>query len=89
MTETHQVEFRKSGIVAAIPDGENLLAFAEEQGVAIPSLCRGGSCGTCRVRLVSGDVNLETVKALTKSQRYQGWILACSSTVHEDIVLDV
>jgi len=34
-----------------------LLEFAEGQGVAVPSECRSGSCGTCATRVLSGAVD--------------------------------
>jgi ferredoxin len=33
-----------------------LLDFAEANGVAVPSNCRSGVCGTCSTRVVSGEV---------------------------------
>jgi hypothetical protein len=35
---------------------ENLLDFAERNGVRIDSGCRSGSCGTCETKLISGTV---------------------------------
>jgi hypothetical protein len=33
-----------------------LLEFAEAQGLTPDSSCRGGSCGSCRTRIVEGSV---------------------------------
>ena len=35
----------------------SLLDFAEANGVAAPSNCRSGVCGTCSTRVLSGEVN--------------------------------
>ena len=35
---------------------QNLLFFAEEQGVILPRGCTNGYCGKCEVKLISGRV---------------------------------
>ncbi|MBV6824684.1 pyridoxamine 5'-phosphate oxidase family protein [Pseudomonas sp. PD9R] len=39
------------------PGGGSLLELAESRGLNPEFSCRGGSCGTCRTRLVSGQVH--------------------------------
>ncbi|WP_415766012.1 pyridoxamine 5'-phosphate oxidase family protein [Pseudomonas sp. ZB1P45] len=39
------------------PDGGSLLDLAESRGLRPEFSCRGGSCGTCKTRLISGQVN--------------------------------
>ena len=39
------------------PDSGSLLELAESLGLSPDFSCRGGSCGTCRTRLVSGNVH--------------------------------
>lgn len=39
------------------PDGGSLLELAESRGLRPEFSCRGGSCGTCKTRLISGAVN--------------------------------
>ncbi|WP_175698088.1 pyridoxamine 5'-phosphate oxidase family protein [Burkholderia ambifaria] len=52
------VLFRRSARdVAWTPADGTLLEFAEGQGVAVPSECRSGSCGTCATRVLSGAVD--------------------------------
>ena len=43
--ESCVVVFNRSGVEATVPPGEVLLEVAEDEGVDLPSLCRGGSCG--------------------------------------------
>jgi toluene monooxygenase electron transfer component len=42
--------------VATLP-GETILAAGLRQGVALPYECATGTCGTCRARLVDGEVD--------------------------------
>ncbi|RQR69741.1 MULTISPECIES: pyridoxamine 5'-phosphate oxidase family protein [unclassified Burkholderia] len=52
------VVFRRSARDAAwTPADGTLLEFAEGRGVAVPSECRSGSCGTCATRVLSGAVD--------------------------------
>lgn len=39
------------------PDSGTLLELAERRGLSPDFSCRGGSCGTCKTRLVSGQVH--------------------------------
>jgi ferredoxin-NADP reductase/predicted pyridoxine 5'-phosphate oxidase superfamily flavin-nucleotide-binding protein len=51
------VMFVKSGKEARwTPGGGSLLELAEERGLSPAFSCRGGSCGTCRTRIVQGAV---------------------------------
>lgn len=45
------------------PEGGSLLELAESRGLRPEFSCRGGSCGTCKTRLVSGEVNYPQVPA--------------------------
>ncbi|MDO9322153.1 MAG: 2Fe-2S iron-sulfur cluster-binding protein, partial [Pseudomonas sp.] len=38
------------------PDSGSLLELAESRGLTPDFSCRGGSCGTCKTRIVSGAV---------------------------------
>jgi ferredoxin len=46
---------------------------------SIPVGCRGGGCGICRVRVLSGDVETKkmSVKHVTAEQQGEGFALAC------------
>jgi 3-phenylpropionate/trans-cinnamate dioxygenase ferredoxin reductase subunit len=54
MARHHQVEI--DGTVFEAAHGALLLDAALSNGVELPYDCRGGHCGTCCVRLVSGEV---------------------------------
>ena len=51
------VRFAKSEKAAVWePGGATLLEMAESQGIRPDSSCRGGSCGTCKTRVLKGEV---------------------------------
>jgi ring-1,2-phenylacetyl-CoA epoxidase subunit PaaE len=54
-----------------------------------PFACRGGVCGTCRARLVEGEVVMDTNWALEPEEVERGYVLTCQShPVSERVVLD-
>jgi ferredoxin len=61
--------------------GQTILQAALAQGLPWPSRCRVGSCGTCRCRLLEGEVKAltDTSYVLTREQLDQHYILACQS----------
>jgi ferredoxin len=56
--------------------GRTILEIAEGAGVSIATMCRAGVCGTCRVRLTTGEADGD-FDALDHSDRTAGWVLAC------------
>lgn len=76
MGQALRVEFTRSGRSAVAAPGRSLLEVAEEAGVEVPSLCRAGACGTCKSRLVNGEVDFPD-DLLDPGERREGWILPC------------
>jgi ferredoxin-NADP reductase/predicted pyridoxine 5'-phosphate oxidase superfamily flavin-nucleotide-binding protein len=56
------------------PDGGSLLELAESRGLRPEFSCRGGSCGTCKTRLISGQVNYPQPPAEVPDE---GQVLIC------------
>jgi len=46
-------------------------------GKRIPTGCGEGQCGTCRVRLLEGEVEMNHQGGLSQQEQDQGYILAC------------
>ena len=84
---TYEVSFSRSGGATTISGGTSLLDAAEAAGAPVDSMCRAGTCGTCRTRLVSGRVEGEGT-ALRPDDRKAGWILACVSYPRSNCDLD-
>jgi ferredoxin len=68
--------------------GQTLLEAADASGLEIPSLCRAGVCGTCRTRVVEGDVRCEG-GVLDEADRASGYVLACVASPRSDCVIEV
>ncbi len=82
------VEFGRSGKRCTVRKGQTLLEAAEEHGVAIPSSCRQGQCGTCKTRLLEGDVRMDAEEGLDPDSRAQGFVLTCVGRPQGVVKLD-
>lgn len=74
-TTSVPVVFHRSGKEARWqPEGGSLLELAESRGLRPEFSCRGGSCGTCKTRLISGQVNYPLPPAEVPDE---GQVLIC------------
>jgi ferredoxin-NADP reductase len=67
---------------------EPILEVAERSGIEIPSSCRVGACGTCKVLKTSGVVHNGFCPGLEESEAAQGYVLTCSTTAEGTVVID-
>jgi ferredoxin len=86
-TRTHSVRLSRSGRTALATSERSLLEVAEDARVEIPNLCRAGTCGTCRTRLVSGDVECEAA-VMDDEDRRAGYVFPCVAWARSDCELD-
>lgn len=70
--------------VLRISAAETILQASLRQGLIIPCGCGRGMCGTCMVRLVSGDISARTNGGLADEDAAAGYVLACSTRVTSD-----
>lgn len=71
------VEFVRSGKTCPVRQGQTLLQAAEEQGVTIRFGCRQGQCGTCKTKLLAGNVTMDAEQGLSPDAKAQGFVLTC------------
>jgi ferredoxin len=58
--------------------GQTLLQAAEAAGLALPSLCRNGTCRECMCHAPSGRVQYRVEwPGLLAEEKAQGWVLPC------------
>jgi len=62
-----------------IAAGETLLQAALAAGIDAPHSCTEGRCGTCKSWLRTGDVSMESARALSPRNKERGYVLACQS----------
>lgn len=64
-----------------------LLEQGEDAGLIMRYSCRGGSCGSCKVKLNSGNVEQGSTDGLTSQEQSEGYILACCAVPKSDVVI--
>ncbi len=67
---------------------ESVLDAAQRARLEIPFSCRKGVCGTCKGRVVSGDVRAFAGDALSDAERAQGLALFCNARPRSDLVIE-
>ena len=84
------ISVQPSGIQFQAQAGESLLAAGIRQGIGLPYGCKDGACGSCKCKLVSGQVQQSNFqrKALSEDEEAQGFVLTCSAHAMSDITLE-
>lgn len=82
------VKFALSDKSAPLPRDETILDAADQVGVDIDNSCRLGTCGTCRVKLLSGSVTMEVEDGLEPDDKEAGIILACQAKSGRDVTVE-
>lgn len=85
-TEPATLVFAASKTTARSRVGVTILDAAEEAGIALPSSCRMGGCGACKVKIDGRVVSAEP-NCLTEQERLEGYALACCSWGDGRVVL--
>jgi ferredoxin-NADP reductase/cytochrome c2 len=85
---TSMVEFARSKKSHSARQGQTLLQAAEQCGVNIPSGCRQGQCGTCKIKLLEGSVSMDVEQGLPHDLKEQGYVLTCVGHAKGRVKLD-
>jgi CDP-4-dehydro-6-deoxyglucose reductase len=90
MSTVFQVSVQPSGRSFDCAPGEAILAAAIRAGIGLPYGCKDGACGSCKSKLVSGEVVLgpHQLKALSVAEREAGFTLTCQAHPKTDVVLE-
>jgi uncharacterized 2Fe-2S/4Fe-4S cluster protein (DUF4445 family) len=87
------VHFIPHGIAVPVVAGSRLIDAARAAGIRMETPCDGaGTCGKCKAKVgrdalqcLSGDAH----RSLTQAERDAGWVLACQTTVHGDLHVEM
>jgi CDP-4-dehydro-6-deoxyglucose reductase len=87
---SHQVRIEPAGRTFAVEAGETVLAAALRTGITLPYSCRNGVCGTCKARLLGGEVEYGEYdpKAMSEAERAAGQVLLCQAQAKTDLVVE-
>ena len=89
VTINFQLDGLSGSVESPVSANESLLNAALRVRSDVPFACAGGVCGTCRAKLVEGEVDMEENYALEADEVKAGYILTCQSRpTTPTIVLD-
>lgn len=71
-------------------EGSTLLAGALHASLLIPYGCRNGACGTCKGKVLAGEVDYGEYQAdtLTEAEKAQGYALFCVAKPKGDVTIE-
>lgn len=88
--EKFRVKFLPDNKTAEAAKDATILSAALSCGVYLNSACGGeGVCGKCKVIVKSGKVITQPESAITPQERGKNIYLACLTTVHSDLEIEV
>ncbi|MGR6466566.1 2Fe-2S iron-sulfur cluster-binding protein [Rhizobium sp. PAMB 3182] len=83
-----KVRFADSGKNVECQPGFTVLQTARANGVRIGAACESGICGTCRVKCLSGKVDMQHNGGILDDEIDEGYILACCSRPLTDVEIE-
>ena len=86
----HRVTVQPSGNTFTVPEGDTILAAALNEGFHLPYGCRNGACGSCKGKLVAGEIDYGKYQhtALSADERAAGYALFCVAKPLSDVTIE-
>ena len=86
----HRVTLQPSGLQFEVDEGESILTAALRQGFVLPYGCKNGACGSCKGKLIEGELDYGTYqkKALPDEEKAQGKALFCQAKPLTDVTIE-
>lgn len=92
MTKAEDVPFTirlaRSGEVLDVPVGQTILEVLRAHGHDVPSSCESGTCGSCRTKLIAGEVDHRDL-ALADYEKADNIMVCVSRAMGGEIILDL
>ena len=86
----HRVQIKPSEHQFYVESGETVLDAALRQGVNLRYGCRNGACGSCKGKLLDGDIHYDgDLKALTDDDKAQNLALFCQAIPDSELTIEV
>ncbi len=83
-----RITISETGAIIEAQSQDTLLTALERNGYSPAYSCRAGSCGTCKLRVRSGQVN-PVGEALSDADRRDGYVLSCIAHPIGDVTIDM
>ena len=83
------VQIRGLHADTVVKPGQTLLEAGLEGGIGLPFSCAMGGCGTCKVKLREGEVEMDEPNCLSAAEREAGYVLTCVGHATGPCVIEV
>lgn len=86
---SYKVQLSDQDIVFDVEENETILEAALRQGHGLPYGCRNGVCGSCKAKIVSGDISYPdgTPEGLKEKDIKQGYAFLCQAKANCDLTI--
>ena len=87
----HTVRFEPLGVEMEVEEGETVLNAAFRQGISLMHGCKEGQCGSCKSRLLDGDIELlkYSTFALPDYESETNHVLLCRTHAFSDLTVEL
>ena len=71
--------------------GEDILGAARKKFIPIPTGCRNGGCGMCKVKVLEGEFDKGKCSAavLSPVEEKEGYTLSCKAYPKTDLIIEL
>ncbi|PID46299.1 MAG: hypothetical protein CSB47_05070 [Proteobacteria bacterium] len=83
------ITFSHSGKQHECDQRETILIAAKSANIAIPSACGFGVCGTCKVKVNSGETHMVHSGGISQKDIDAGYVLACCTNPMSDVEVEI
>ena len=90
MRVSYQVTLKASGKQFTVQEDETLLEAALQQGITLPYGCKNGACGSCKGKILQGQVEhgQHSAAALSSTDEAAGGTLFCCAHPESDLLIE-
>jgi NAD(P)H-flavin reductase/ferredoxin len=86
---SHNIQIQDHDIAFSSEPGQTVLDSALTAGYEVPYSCRTGICGSCRGKVVSGDITGGLGGGLSEEEQAEGQVLLCQARACSDLTIAV
>jgi CDP-4-dehydro-6-deoxyglucose reductase len=90
VTEEYSVRIEPHGRTLRVSPGAPVLEAALAAGLNLPHSCKSGHCGSCRARLLAGELRYPGPRPLgvSAAEAAEGYVLLCQARPHSDVTVE-
>jgi CDP-4-dehydro-6-deoxyglucose reductase len=85
-----RIKLSTSDIEFSVRAEQSLLDAALDASLNLPHSCKGGNCGSCRARLLQGEIYYPNGAplGLSEAEAAEGFVLMCEARARSDILIE-